>query len=112
MTVLDEGELRFTFGPAWEVEKFDAPGASWPKGVSPIDFIIEDDAEIVLLEVKEAVVPWRRKYISDCAVVAAVDIAKVLPGCFATRIPPRGSCLAVRGNRATGSAGKSHGEAV
>ena len=53
MTVLVEGELQFTFGDDWHAERFDRPGASWPKGVSPVDFIAEGQSEIVLLEIKD-----------------------------------------------------------
>ena len=53
MNVLKEGELEFTFGGVWQAEKFDQPGASWPKGISPVDFIAEGQAELVLMEVKD-----------------------------------------------------------
>ena len=53
MNVLREGELEFTFGGAWQAEKFDRPGVSWPKGISPVDFIAEGPAELVLMEVKD-----------------------------------------------------------
>ena len=53
MSVFCEGELEFTFGGAWQAEKFDQPGASWPKGISPVDFIAEGQAELVLMEVKD-----------------------------------------------------------
>lgn len=53
MSVFCEGELEFTFGGAWQAEKFDQPGASWPKGISPVDFIAEGPAELVLMEVKD-----------------------------------------------------------
>ena len=53
MNVLKEGELEFTFGDAWQAEKFDQPGASWPKGIAPVDFIAEGQAELVLMEVKD-----------------------------------------------------------
>lgn len=53
MSVFCEGELEFTFGGAWQAEKFDQPGASWPKGIAPVDFIAEGQAELVLMEVKD-----------------------------------------------------------
>ena len=53
MNVLKEGELEFTFGGDWQAEKFDQPGASWPKGISPVDFIAEGQAELVLMEIKD-----------------------------------------------------------
>lgn len=53
MSVFCEGELEFIFGGAWQAEQFDQPGASWPKGISPVDFIAEGPAELVLMEVKD-----------------------------------------------------------
>ena len=53
MSVFCEGELEFTFGGTWQAEKFDQPGASWPKGIYPVDFIAEGPAELVLMEVKD-----------------------------------------------------------
>lgn len=53
MNVFKEGELLFSFGSDWQAEQFDRPGASWPKGVSPVDFIAEGQAELVLVEVKD-----------------------------------------------------------
>lgn len=53
MNVFKEGELLFSFGSDWQAERFDRPGASWPKGVSPVDFIAEGQAELVLVEVKD-----------------------------------------------------------
>ena len=53
MSVLREGELEFTFGAAWEAEAFDRKGIPVPKGVHPVDFIVERQDEIVLLEVKD-----------------------------------------------------------
>ena len=53
MTVLAEGELRFTFGNEWQAARFDQSGASWPRGVSPVDFIAEGQSELVLVEIKD-----------------------------------------------------------
>ena len=53
MTVLAEGELHFTFGNQWHVARFDRSGASWPRGVSPVDFIAEGQSELVLMEIKD-----------------------------------------------------------
>ncbi len=53
MTPFAEGELRFAFGDEWHAEHFDRPGASFPKGVSPVDFIAERADELVSVEVKD-----------------------------------------------------------
>jgi len=53
MTTLTERELVFTFPAAWTSNQFDVPGTSWPKGISPIDFIIERADDILLIEVKD-----------------------------------------------------------
>ena len=53
MTSFKEGELRFSFGDEWHAEHFDRPGAAFPKGVSPVDFIAERAHELVLVEVKD-----------------------------------------------------------
>ena len=53
MTTLREGEIEFVFGDAWRAEKFDRRGVRWPKGISPVDFVVEGKGEIVLLEVKD-----------------------------------------------------------
>ncbi len=53
MSVLQEGELEFTFGDAWEAEEFDRKGASWPHQMNPVDFIAEGKKDIVLVEVKD-----------------------------------------------------------
>ena len=53
MQTLMEGEIRFTFAANWEAEQFDRRGISWPKGVSPVDFVVEGPNECVLVEVKD-----------------------------------------------------------
>ena len=166
MTVLKEGELQFSFDDRWQAAQFDRPGVSWPKGVSPVDFVLEGEDELVLMEVKDPsasnapagnrqnfvkkmqtkelthdeLVPkarssysylhlmerdtkpmryvvvigaeklsiqpallmnltdrlrkrlshetdtaWKRRYVANCAVVAAPDLGKALPGCSVRR---------------------------
>lgn len=166
LTLLEERELQFSFDGRWQAEQFDRPGVSWPKGVSPVDFVLEGQDEIVLMEVKdpsasdapagnrqdfvkkmqtkelthdelvpkarssygylhlmerdtkpmryvvvigadklsmqpallmtltdrlrkrlahETDTPWKRRYIANCAVVAAADLSKALPGCSVRR---------------------------
>lgn len=166
MTVLKEGELQFSFDDRWRAAQFDRPGVSWPQGVRPVDFVLEGQDELILMEVKdpsaskapagnqkkfvekmqskelthEELVPkarssygylhlmerdtkpmryvvvigaeklsiqpallmnltdrlrkrlaheadtaWKRRYIDNCAVVAATDLGKALPGCSAKR---------------------------
>ena len=53
MSTIREGELQFSFGPSWSVERFDPPGKTIPKHVSPVDFVLETANEIVLVEVKD-----------------------------------------------------------
>lgn len=53
MTSLREGEIHFTFGDAWQAQLFDKRGAIIPKGVYPVDFVVEGDDELVLVEVKD-----------------------------------------------------------
>lgn len=54
MTTLREGEIEFVFGDAWRAEQFDRrDDVGWPKGISPVDFVVEGKDEIVLLEVKD-----------------------------------------------------------
>jgi hypothetical protein len=64
MTVLQEGELRFTFGAEWQAEQFDKPGTSWPLCIRPVDFLAQRQAELVLVEVKDpsaSTVPGRNR---------------------------------------------------
>ena len=53
MTSLREGEIHFTFSDAWQAELFDEPGTIIPMGVYPVDFVVEGDDELVLVEVKD-----------------------------------------------------------
>ena len=53
MTSFDEGELQFEFGDDWHAEQFDRTGTRFPRGVLPVDFIVEGDDELVLVEIKD-----------------------------------------------------------
>lgn len=53
MQVLQEGELRFTFGADWTASRLDERGVSTPHGMAFVDFAVEGDNEVVLVEVKD-----------------------------------------------------------
>ena len=55
MSSLCEGEIQFTFDDNWDAHKFDCSGIEGfpPRGVLPVDFVIEGDDELVLVEVKD-----------------------------------------------------------
>lgn len=53
MSTFEEGEIQIAFNDDWHAEKFDRDGVSWPKGVSPVDFVAERPGETVLLEIKD-----------------------------------------------------------
>lgn len=53
MEVLQEGELQFTFGKDWTASKLDEQGVPVPSGMAFVDFVVEGDDEIVLMEVKD-----------------------------------------------------------
>ena len=53
MSSFVEGEIEIAFADNWHAEKFDNPGVSWPKGVSPVDFVAEGPSETVLVEIKD-----------------------------------------------------------
>ena len=48
-----EGEIQFTFGAAWSAQRFDEPGTRVPRGLLPVDFVVDGNDELVLLEVKD-----------------------------------------------------------
>ncbi len=50
---LTERELVFAFPDAWHPETFDQEGATWPKHIMPVDFIVERPNDILLIEVKD-----------------------------------------------------------
>ncbi|MCB9531148.1 MAG: hypothetical protein H6700_05225 [Myxococcales bacterium] len=53
MTVIVEAELEFTFDPSWATEHLDSPGRVWPKGISPVDFVVDRGDDLLLIEVKD-----------------------------------------------------------
>ena len=53
MEVLQEGELRFTFGEDWAASRLDERGVPVPHGMAFVDFVAEGVNEIVLIEVKD-----------------------------------------------------------
>lgn len=53
MTCVEEGEIRIEFGDEWCAVRFDRRGASFPKGVSPVDLLVEARDELVLVEIKD-----------------------------------------------------------
>ena len=53
MTSFEEGKIRFTFGDEWHAQQFDRRGTIFPRGVLPVDFVVERDDELVLVEVKD-----------------------------------------------------------
>ena len=53
MSTFVEGEIQFAFTDDWHAEQFDREGFSWPKGVSPVDFVAERQNATVLMEVKD-----------------------------------------------------------
>ncbi len=48
-----EGELKFDFTAAKSVEKLDDSKRKLPTGMQFVDFVVEDDARILLIEVKD-----------------------------------------------------------
>lgn len=61
MTVIEEGNLEFTFGPTWRVHKYDENGAYYKsqfesklRPTKAIDFLcFHDDSALLMLEVKD-----------------------------------------------------------
>jgi len=53
MTTLIEGELEFSFPTNWKAEIFDVKDRIWPKGISPVDFVVERENDLLLIEVKD-----------------------------------------------------------
>jgi hypothetical protein len=53
MTILQEGQLEFSFPEHWRVTMFDEPGKVWPKDMKPVDFVVERESDIVLMEIKD-----------------------------------------------------------
>jgi hypothetical protein len=48
-----EGELDFDFSDAKHVEKLDETGKKLPQGMMFVDFIVEEDDQLMMLEVKD-----------------------------------------------------------
>lgn len=48
-----EGELEFDFSAAKMVEKLDSPLTPLPHGMALVDFVIEEDRHLVMLEIKD-----------------------------------------------------------
>ncbi len=48
-----EGELEFDFSAANGVEKLDSPAKPLPFGMALVDFIIEEDHRLVMVEIKD-----------------------------------------------------------
>ena len=53
MEILQEGQLLFTFGEDWTASRLDERGVPVPYGMAFVDFVVEGDNEIVLIEVKD-----------------------------------------------------------
>lgn len=53
MSTFDEADLRFDFQASLSAERFDRRGRVWPKGMSPVDFIVDTESFLVLVEVKD-----------------------------------------------------------
>jgi hypothetical protein len=64
-----EGELTFDFGAA-SFEKPDAKGSAKPEGMKFVDFIIEEEKRLILLEVKD---PSRMPKGDDARAIAAIE---------------------------------------
>ena len=50
---MQEGELLFDFSGAITSEKLDAPGKPLPEGMKLVDVVVEEDARLLLIEVKD-----------------------------------------------------------
>jgi hypothetical protein len=64
-----EGEFKFEFGTA-TFEKPDAKGKITPQGMKFVDFIIEEEKRLILLEVKD---PSRLPKGDDARAIAAIE---------------------------------------
>jgi len=53
MSTFDEADLRLDFDVSLSAELLDSKGRVWPKGVSPVDFIVDTESFLVLVEVKD-----------------------------------------------------------
>ena len=48
-----EGELDFDFTAAKHVEKLDEKGRKLPQGMMFVDFVLEEDDQLTMLEIKD-----------------------------------------------------------
>ncbi len=48
-----EGELDFDFSAAKQAEKLDDKGKKLPQGMMFVDFIVEEENQLIILEVKD-----------------------------------------------------------
>ncbi len=48
-----EGEFEFDFSGAQQVEKLDDPGKKTPEGMQLVDFVIEEERRLLMLEIKD-----------------------------------------------------------
>ena len=64
MAHIQEGELAFDFSAATYVERLDAQGKPLPRGMALVDFVVEEDTRVLLVEIKDpsqARVPERER---------------------------------------------------
>ena len=50
---MQEGELNFDFSSAKQVEKLDEKGKMLPEGMKFVDFVVEEERDLFLIEVKD-----------------------------------------------------------
>jgi hypothetical protein len=53
MSMLVEGELMFDFSASVNASKFDEQGKQLPIGMSFVDFVVEEDNRLLMVEVKD-----------------------------------------------------------
>lgn len=51
--ILREGKLEFDFSSAKHVEKLDTQGRTQPQGMALVDFVVETDNSLLMIEVKD-----------------------------------------------------------
>ena len=68
MATLSEGRLEFDFADAVAAERLDRPGIPLPHGMALVDFVVEEAAKVLLIEVKDpegAAAAHRRQAVAD-----------------------------------------------
>jgi len=65
-----EGEFEFDFTAATAVEKLDDSTKRRPEGMRLVDFVVEEDRQLVMLEIKD---PSRKPKGGDLAAKAAIE---------------------------------------